>query len=315
MRARTRYVDDFDGHEFELTHEPVGMNTLKQRVGDKLIVAYLVHDFDPTNPLTDLDSNGTLYTYKEHVITDDNSAPYYLGLTSFGSRSYKPEYDLSADEIRGCVEKKVKQLIADSPELAGWYVKLRMEHDENVIACILDAMEGYYYCELEDSDIAVINEKLPNWDDAAKQAWEELYDEGKIGDYLAVPVYYAHNCHGPGTTRIYTTSLDTANAVWVPGKLEIDNMNFDGCITYADKLKVAEKYAQSCLDEYEKWCNGEVYGCVVTVFELSGDVWEEVDEDSCWGFIGSKYAEEALEEQFFRPAVERCLKEMEVQNA
>lgn len=43
------------------------------------------------------------------------------------------------------------------------------------------------------------------------------------------------------------------------------------------------------LDEYSNWCNGEVYGYSVTVFDKKG---QELENDECWGFIGYKYAEE-----------------------
>lgn len=49
------------------------------------------------------------------------------------------------------------------------------------------------------------------------------------------------------------------------------------------------KDSNSVLDEYSNWCNGEVYGYSVTIFDKKG---EEINCDECWGFIGQKYAEE-----------------------
>lgn len=45
------------------------------------------------------------------------------------------------------------------------------------------------------------------------------------------------------------------------------------------------------VDEYAKWANGEVYGCIVERRNRVNGQWEEVV--SCWGFIGYDYAESA----------------------
>lgn len=47
------------------------------------------------------------------------------------------------------------------------------------------------------------------------------------------------------------------------------------------------KDSNSVLDEYSKWCNGEVYGYSVVVYDKQGMV---LEEDECWGFIGEEYA-------------------------
>lgn len=46
--------------------------------------------------------------------------------------------------------------------------------------------------------------------------------------------------------------------------------------------------SNSILDNYSDWCNGEVYGYSVKVFDKSG---KELEIDECWGFIGREYAE------------------------
>lgn len=52
------------------------------------------------------------------------------------------------------------------------------------------------------------------------------------------------------------------------------------------------------LDEYTKWCNGDVYGVVEAHYSRSSveDSWALVDDvhDSCWGYIGSDVAQEAV---------------------
>lgn len=69
-----------------------------------------------------------------------------------------------------------------------------------------------------------------------------------------------------------------------------------------------EIYAQQFLDTYNEIISGNIYGCVCEVFDDAG---EQVDDESCWGFIGSEYAEESLKSEFFDPMVSRLTKEWE----
>jgi len=50
------------------------------------------------------------------------------------------------------------------------------------------------------------------------------------------------------------------------------------------------EWAQGNLDEWNAWCAGDVWGIVSNYVKADGTV---VADDSCWGFIGSDYAEEA----------------------
>jgi hypothetical protein len=47
--------------------------------------------------------------------------------------------------------------------------------------------------------------------------------------------------------------------------------------------------SNNVLDNYSEWCNGEVYGYNIFVFDKKGN---ELSEDSCWGYIGNKNAED-----------------------
>jgi hypothetical protein len=308
MKWRTRSVAtiDVDGIEVELEGNPDYYDPeILQPTPTSLVVGYLLQDSDCPNPMEDWDGEGKLYTTGEGVITDDRAAPAYLGLNSFPSRGswrrsgFEMDYDLELDGINERVAEKLKVAIKADPVLVAWITASVMETGapyERVIEDLVDEMQGYRYTNYDwssDEDQEAIAD-LPSYETLAKQAWEELYDEGKIGEYLAVPVYYCSSCHGPGTARMYPTSLDDANAVWVPGKNEIANMNFEDCVTHADKFAVAVKYAEGCLDTYEKWCNGECYGVVVERFTLEGDSYVYVDSDSVWGFIGQEGAEEEM---------------------
>lgn len=96
----------------------------------------------------------------------------------------------------------------------------------------LDVIRRYVYqewsidcCDIDwdDEDLEVIK-TLPDYEQACKDAWEELYDQGKVGTFLAVPVRY--DDYGSSGSRFYVCDLNSANAVWVPGKNEIANMTF-----------------------------------------------------------------------------------------
>ena len=119
------------------------------------------------------------------------------------------------------------------------------------------------------------------------------------------------NWHGPGTTRCLVTAgpftvADTKN----PKNRKIanqystaENALYDASGYYIIPEDATDplKHAQGALDTYSAWCNGEVYGVVVWVYTRENDDadWGEPDRDSeCWGYIGSDYAEQELEDQF-----------------
>lgn len=297
MKRRTIITEVLgDGPEIKFEYEPIDGTLLQAKVADKYVVAYLVLDDGwGVNPLKDWDGNGELITSRQGVITD--GWPYsHLGLND------RDEKDFDLDGVEDLIKSKLVKFIQANEALRIWYVKLRLELDCEPLPEIVEALQGYApNIEWSDEDNEMFI-KLPSYETLAEEAWDELYAEGKIGTYLAVPVNYCDNNHGPGTTSIDTTDIDNANAVWIPGENEIANMDFTGCTTYAEKLAVADKYAQSCLDEYTNWCNGEVFGCVVQIHEEDGEM---VNEDSCWGFIGYEHAEEALKEEFFEPTRRR----------
>jgi len=56
-------------------------------------------------------------------------------------------------------------------------------------------------------------------------------------------------------------------------------------------LELAE---QAC-ETYTSWANGDCYGVVVGIYNLEGNL---VEEDACWGYVGSEWAESALAEEF-----------------
>lgn len=53
------------------------------------------------------------------------------------------------------------------------------------------------------------------------------------------------------------------------------------------------------LQDFSDWCNGEVYGVVSETWRWRSDagLFERIEEDACWGFVGTDFARRALEER------------------
>lgn len=320
VRARTLYYLTLDdGTEVEVQHEPCDwMDVLSERVGNKLVVAYLVHDDDPQNPMTERgDASGTLYTFYD----DEDRALYNaLGLTSYGEPDIDREFELDG----------VKTTLRELAESAFF------RHQPG----------GATEQDLDEH----LGEVEANALDLYQQHWRAI-----AGPYV-VPVDYCASNHGPGTTSCSVTTWDgdidgLPSGVWVADEGAIDNIKFaalpagieikhhgsgsendphhvvvtlNGTIvcdtpswpdaldfvrqqygeaTFDDLVRKAEEYAAPILEEYAEWCNGNVYGCVIEEFELQGDDWVQTSEDACWGFIGSDWAQRALREEYFDYAV------------
>lgn len=292
-------------HMFDELEWPVGpgvdyLDNFDQIIGNRRVLGYLVQDDCPANPMTEYDYQGTLYTWDEGVITDDWAAVCRaLGIEDKG---YYFTRDLTCGGVEELAISKFKAELEKGDHFDDFLDLCREEFLPETDEEALDANLFVRKC-LDEIDW----DGLPGWLDThftalKEQAWDELFAQGKIGEYLAVPVDYCHSVHGPGTTRILTTTVDDCNAVWVPDKGCLENIFAPGA-TYDELYAAAVKYADSVLSEYEKWCNGEVYGVVVCTYTNTGTEeepeWQlDADYDSCWGHIGSEWAEEALKDLF-----------------
>lgn len=293
--------DDAEEFDVELFHTPCDwMDMHTEQIGDKLVVAYLVHDDSPPNPMTEWDGMGELITERCGVITDGSPAPH-LGLEEMPYRcELTPDYEL--DGVYDLTKEKVTPILLDDEDFLEWCI----DNYDNTSGCT--DKRSFLLERLDDIDLGKYGTCIPGWletiwERCQEQAWNELYEQGKIGTYLAIPVRYCDSNHGPGTASADTCSIEYANAVWIPKQCDLDNIIEPG-LTYQELYKKADKYAQGCLDEYIKWCNGDCYGCVVEVFKRKEDgSWEQEKEEACWGFIGSEWAEEALKSDFFEPTV------------
>lgn len=366
---RPTYFVDTDAGEVEVQFEPIDTYTgiHVERVGDKLVVAYRVQDSDPSNPMTDYDCQGTLYTkptrgYGGGVITD-NMGELLNALRLDGENEVDEQVNFT---INGLTQSLADHAL-DTFTFVNYGNDLVREWIEEG-----HCRRSYETDELDDEDIAVGwrddvkqsillgNFKLDEFQalmlDLYKKHWREI-----VGPYV-VPVHYCSSNHGPGTTSCGVANWDgdpddLPDGVWVADSGAIENINHaplprnvhvkydyneqrwrvlhevpggvnqefteaDYAFTFAhtpgpgDVAWAAERYAEGILSEYAEWCNGNVYGCCVETFvnaeEDPGEPakWEQESEDSCWGFIGSEYAERTLKEDFFDPAVRAASKEI-----
>lgn len=69
------------------------------------------------------------------------------------------------------------------------------------------------------------------------------------------------------------------------------------------RYQAAKELAQQALDEYNAWLSGDCYGCVIETFQITNDengtTYTQIDQDSCWGYVGSDWAKSALQDEFF----------------
>lgn len=279
----TIYDDELEV-EFELDFEPVCNEITIRRVGDKIVVGCLAYDNCPADPMKEFDGMGELDTVPR-------TACRHFALNDFASGWRTPmERDFEANGIVDEMAVLIAEEIRNTPELIPWGVRLRLDLGKDAYRNIAEELLGWnpdVEWDEEDGDyLAMFDGGV-----LAEKAWDRLYEAGRIGSYLAVPVRF--NDYGSSGVRIHTCALDEANAAWVPDKTCIENMALKKGMSHAEKMRIARKYADDVLEEYEQYCNGDVYGVVFEVFGLDG---KKIRTDDCWGYYGYENARQSLKE-------------------
>lgn len=118
-------------------------------------------------------------------------------------------------------------------------------------------------------------------------------------------VHWSDAAGSRGEPPAVRCSLD-GGATWVGGyatrahamaaMVEVSGLNIPPSDLAAKLAEESERYCRGVLDEYNAWVNGEVYGVVVYVVDRTSGRRVEARDDECWGYIGSEYAEESLED-------------------
>lgn len=137
-------------------------------------------------------------------------------------------------------------------------------------------------------------------DDCAKenleyQAVEELLPEGTSVAYISTPeklndiTYTLPDGTKQGGFKNFVSAVrGAAEALGVP---------LDEATVLTKMQERAREYARGVAEEYTMWCIGETYGHVIDQYAKCDDgKWELTDSDSCYGYIGSDYAIQAMEE-------------------
>lgn len=167
----------------------------------------------------------------------------------------------------------------------------------------------------------------PGTASASVEDWDGDLDDTPNAVWVADGLA-AENIATDPLPRGVDVKYDTASSLWVVEQpalklrrcfeVTAEAFEYARSLGPGDVAWSAERYAKGVLDEYVSWCNGDVYGCVVEVFDFDpsaavtdieeaiadGDgEWEQIEEESCWGFIGYDHALESLKTDFFEPAL------------
>lgn len=122
------------------------------------------------------------------------------------------------------------------------------------------------------------------WGDVIFDEWpERRWERNRVRDHITShgPEYrrflVSGDSHGPQSSRFLSYSWNAPHC---------------GVIHIPSDFSDPRKAAQSWLEEYTSWCNGDVWGIRLV------DAWTGDELDSCWGFIGLDYAKDAATNQF-----------------
>ena len=214
----TPHVASHELGEFDLDYEPVMGDVDIKVVGNRAVLGYLVYDSDCENPMTSCDCMG-------EFITEDtrNESPWpHLGILE---KPYRGDIqrDLECDGIHEeAIRTLTPDLITDQDFLDFCEENYNRTTDEDQCdmafaeACLSQIDFKY------DMDV-------PSWleqkyEAACEDAWDTLYEQGRIGTFLAVPCRWHESVHGPGTAEAYPCSIEDCNAVWIPTEDDLDNI-------------------------------------------------------------------------------------------
>lgn len=319
-------VETGNGDEFEveLFHAPCDwMDMHTEQIGDKLVVAYLVHDDSPPNPLEDCDGMGAIHHHPRSRYGSRDSDYYeILGLDSYGD----PVID--EDKVQMMWRDKVLAIAPErfippegfeeelfepcpiysskgNPEPYWEHFRLRLA-DEHAGDYDLEMMARYAWRRMDVSE-ELINALFSQIEPYITWGWNDVSEKCRVSPDIDAVLLDRYE-HGLCSYLVHSNGgcpWDTSRgeAVWVPDKVLREELEK---ITDPEaRWKQAVEWAQQACKEYTNWCNGDCYGCVVEVFQRNEDgSWDQVEEESCWGFIGSEWAEEALKDEFFQPTIE-----------
>ena len=125
-----------------------------------------------------------------------------------------------------------------------------------------------------------------------------VYDHAHISERVVRGKKYAlRNRHG----NTLAMSNDWSE-LWVRAQEIADLCEASGIPgTGRGRAIAAQELAEGALEQYNAWLSGDCYGVCVEVYKLEDEDDEDgelVEDEACWGFVGSDFAKQDLEEGF-----------------
>lgn len=302
-----------------------GVETPIAKVVDRtVILGYLLHDDDASNPMDISDANGSIIFWDGSGDRDQDNHEYAksyevrseLGLISndgYVDREddYIPDtdrtfhlngqqtclFDLARDAFMDKLNKQ-PELVRDYLEAHGISIGdrsyaewLSYGHNAELITTDIGDCNGVFFEEVETAARELY-----------RLHWKLFVSPGIViitpnvmRDELFITVHDSLDAWDGDwkDTSAYPS-------LWVPDKLALENLTDGGKPVDHDG---AVAYAKGVCDEYVKYANGDVWGCITVVGTMDKyDCQARIPFDSaenadgeCWGFIGHDYAKEELE--------------------
>lgn len=303
MKVNTRTVctTEIEDVEIELAFEPCSwLDTHMCKVGGRVIIAYNVLD-DCCRSVDDHMGDGMGRIVDAYNGRDAERRELYelAGCDRYGDKNldavWEKHWRVATERFVSYV--KEKYVLSD---IAETYDGTAYEEDyQDQSAYVERCMRRD--CNDNDWGNVMYSDELQT---VLGEMWEEPEFWPGDPDAVMLDVYDHSGQHwsisGGGMQCRWDTS--SGAGAWVPDKCLLDQIASD-VAKGKDRRAQCKLYAQQFLDTYNDIISGNIYGCVVQVHDLEG---EQLSEESCWGFIGTDHAKNALLSEFYKPAVEQA---------
>jgi hypothetical protein len=267
------------GQELDLSHSSDSKPVIKTLTNGCTVVGYLVQDDDCENPLKTCEGMGSIFTARRSA--GDKDLEEFRKARGFDD-DYKPT------------------------------------RKANPLAVVLDVYSHSGECYAVSGSIEAMRFPDRQWDVGAGSAvWvpdtcciENIWINAVKGLLpKEAVVYYTSKLQADGTCKnpkdLNRVTLRITNMPGLPPRYyKTFKLAYQAAMKlYGVKLPSdfsAIKYRESVamckgvLESFNAWLAGDCWGVCVDVFDDEG---KPIDEDACWGHIGGKWANEALEDQ------------------
>lgn len=222
-----------------------------------ILVGYLSRDEDCHNPIEYCDGMGKVLNLGRGWGDQRSSALDILGLTSNGD--INPDEAAVEEELR--FEVRRFDLIISPEE-----VERRISNFEDREAWIEKKSIELWHRDI-DPTVVILNYRQ--------------YSSCDNG-------HYSVNCLA---TEWDLSAGKLPDAIWYPDLALMEELKPYPKEEWPAKCLI---YARQAVEEMQKWLDGECYGVCVEIFNKDFEI---VQDDACWGYVGTEYAKETLENE------------------